>query len=81
MVEAGTTGKGDVKVTIEPSETRSIEIKSKLVRIYGEAIRRTVEEMTKDVNAKIIVEDKGALDWVIRARVESALRKFRGERE
>jgi len=79
MVEAGTHEKGDVWVKIEPSEHREIAVKSKLERLYGNAVRNTVESMTSDIKAKIQVEDNGALDWVLRARVESALRKYRGE--
>ena len=78
MVEAGTKEKGDVHVSIEEGE-REITLKSKLERLYGKAIRKTVEEMTEGIEAKITVEDFGALDWVIRARIESAIRKFRGE--
>ncbi len=81
MVEAGTLEKGDVRVSIENAESREIIIKSKLERIYGNAIRKTVEEMTEGVKAKVLVEDMGALDWVLRARIESAIRKFRGEGE
>ena len=81
MVEAGTTEKGDALVIIEDSDKREVVVKSKLERIYGEAIRATVEEMTSGLNARIVVEDRGALDWVLRARIESALRKYRGERE
>ena len=81
MVQAGTLEKGDARVTIEKSEKREIKIKSKLERLYGEAIKNTVEEMTSELAASIIVEDMGALDWVLRARIESALRKFRGEEE
>ncbi len=79
MVEAGTREKGDVLVSIEDANGREIVVKSKLQRLYGEAIRRTVEEMTEDVEARIVVEDFGALDWVIRARLEAAVRKYRGE--
>ncbi len=81
MVKAGTLEKGDVMVTIEESGEREIIIKSKLERLYGEAIRKTVEEMTTDIVGKIYVEDMGALDWVIRARIEAAIRKFRGEEQ
>ncbi len=80
MVEAGTVEKGDVRVTIESGE-REIVVKSKLERLYGDEIRKTVDEMTSGLDAKITVEDMGALDWVIRARIESAMRKFRGEKE
>ncbi len=80
MIESGTKEKGDVHVSIEKGE-RDIIVKSKLERLYGEAIRKTVEEMTSGIEARITVEDFGALDWVIRARIEAALRKFRGEEE
>ena len=80
MIEAGTNEKGDARVRIE-SGKREIIVMSKLERLYGDAIRKTVEEMTEGVEARIIVEDQGALDWVIRARIEAALRKFRGEEE
>ncbi len=80
MVESGTMEKGDVHIVIENGE-REIIVKSKLERLYGEAIRKTVEEMTSGLNAKIVVEDQGALDWVIRARIEAAIRKYRGEKE
>ncbi len=81
MVEAGTHEKGDAWVLIEPSERREVIVKSKLERLYGNAIRETIESMTSNIKAKIVVEDYGALDWVLRARVESALRKYRGEQQ
>ncbi len=80
MIEAGTNEKGDARVRIE-SGKREIIVMSKLERLYGDAIHKTVEEMTEGIDAKIIVEDQGALDWVIRARIESAIRKYRGEKE
>ncbi len=81
MVEAGTSEKGDVRVVIEDSPSREVTVKSKLERLYGEAIRNTVEEMTRGLEAKIVVEDLGALDWVLRARIEAAMRMYRGEGE
>ncbi|MCD6275679.1 MAG: citrate lyase acyl carrier protein [Thermoplasmata archaeon] len=81
MISAGTTEKGDVLVKIENSEKREIIVNSKLERLYGKAIRATVEEMTEGIDAKITVEDFGALDWVLRARLEAAIRKYGGEKE
>ncbi len=80
MIEAGTREKGDVFVMIEPNDRREIIVKSKLQRLYGEAIEHTVDELTKELKARIVVEDFGALDWVIRARLEAAIRKFGGEK-
>ena len=79
MVEAGTKEKGDVFIRIKPSDRREIIVKSKLQRLYGKAIRQTAEELTMELVAKIEVEDFGSLDWVLRARLEAAIRKFRGE--
>ena len=79
-VESGTSEKGDTHVIIE-SGSGELLIWSKIMKIYGGEIRKTVEEMTKGIDARITVEDFGALDWVIRARLEAALRKFRGEEE
>ncbi len=79
MIEAGTREKGDALVIIEPGK-REVIVKSKLERLYGKAIRATVEEMTREIEAKITVEDFGALDWVLRARLEAAIRKYGGEK-
>ncbi|ADD08777.1 citrate lyase acyl carrier protein [Candidatus Aciduliprofundum boonei] len=79
MIEAGTHEKGDVFVSIEEGK-REVIVKSKLERLYGDAIRETVEEVTRGIEAKIVVEDLGALDWVLRARLEAAIRKYGGEK-
>lgn len=79
MIEAGTHEKGDVFVSIEEGK-REVIVKSKLERLYGDAVRETVEEVTREIEAKIVVEDLGALDWVLRARLEAAIRKYGGEK-
>ena len=79
-VEAGKQDKGDVYVVIESAERKEIIVESKLQRLYGSAIRNTVEEITSDLeNVRVRVEDQGALDFVLRARLEAAIRKWRGE--
>jgi citrate lyase subunit gamma (acyl carrier protein) len=80
MIEAGTREKGDALVIIEDSDKREVIVHSKLERLYGKAIKQTVEEMTMEINAKIVVEDFGSLDWVLRARLEAAIRKYGGEK-
>ena len=79
MVKAGTSEKGDALVIIEPSEKREVYVESKIMAIYGETIRKTVEEETSGLVARIVVKDFGSLEWVLRARIEAAIRKFRGE--
>ena len=81
--QAGTLESSDVFVTLEPCENGvEIEIDSVVQKQFGETIRRTVEEVLEDLeveNAKLSVVDRGALDCVIRARVETAVLRGKGE--
>lgn len=75
---AGSPERGDVQITIAPSGENKIEIelKSKVKTIFGEAIWKTVTEVLKELeveSAKVQVDDKGALDPVIRARTQAAV--------
>ena len=49
---------------------------------FGQQIRASVEEVLQSLgveDAKVFVDDRGALECVIRARVETALRRAAGE--
>lgn len=74
---AGTAEGSDVTVTVEPKESGiEMEIDSIVNAVFGDAIRNTVTEMLKklDVTAcKISLQDHGALDCTIRARIETAI--------
>ena len=80
---AGTLESSDVFVTLEPHEAGlEIEIDSVVKNQYGDAIRAAVEDVLKEQNvtaARVSVVDRGALDCVIRARVETAVRRGKGE--
>jgi len=80
---AGTLESSDVFVTLEPADSGvEIEIDSVVQNQFGESIRRTVEEVLEELqveNAKLSVTDRGALDCVIRARVETAVLRGKGE--
>ncbi len=79
---AGTLESSDAFVTVEPSETLSVELESVVSRQYGEAIRAAVQSVVDELgvtSGRICVNDRGALDCVIRARVETALRRAGGE--
>ena len=80
---AGTLESSDVFVTLEPAECGvEIDIDSVVQNQFGEAIRQTVQEVLNDLNvegAKLSVVDRGALDCVIRARVETAVLRGKGE--
>ena len=80
---AGTLESSDVFVTLEPHEAGlEIEIDSVVKNQYGDAIRAAVEDVLKAQNitaARVSVVDRGALDCVIRARVETAVLRGKGE--
>ena len=79
---AGTLEASDVFVTLEPHDGLQIDIDSVVKNQFGEEILRTVEDVLSELNvrnAKLSIVDRGALDCVIRARVETAVQRGKGE--
>lgn len=79
---AGTMESSDAYVEIEPGrEGIQLHLESVVRQQFGEAIRETVRAVLAELgveNANVSVRDRGALDCVIRARVETAVRRGRG---
>ena len=74
---AGTMESSDAFVTIEPAAANEISIESAVKAQFGESIRKSAEEVMAEYQvsgAKLQIKDQGALDCVIRARVETAIR-------
>lgn len=76
---AGTLESSDLFIQVEPDDTELIlEINSIVANQYMDAIRGAVLDTLKEFNVstgKIFIQDKGALDCVIRARMETALKR------
>ena len=74
---AGTDEKSDAVITVEPCEQGiQLEIQSVVVNQFGAAIEASVREVLAEMgieDAKVTVADRGALDCVLRARVETAI--------
>ena len=75
---AGTTESSDVMVMLRPNPAGGIviDLKSDVMVSFGDAIEATVRDVLKefDVNdAQVSIVDKGALDFVIRARMQCAI--------
>ncbi|AVF33991.1 MULTISPECIES: citrate lyase acyl carrier protein [Rahnella] len=73
---AGTVESSDLLVKIAPASELSVVINSEVIKQFGDQIRRVVNETLEALGVKeglLIIEDKGALDCVIRARVQSAV--------
>lgn len=76
---AGTMESSDVYVELEPSEDGNrISLQSAVLGQFGDSIRASVEDVLAKFNvqnAKLNIIDQGALDCVLRARVETAIRR------
>lgn len=74
---AGTVESSDLMVKVAPAKGElDIVIRSEVYKQYGEQIRQVVKETLQKmdvIEGLIVVEDKGALDCVIRARLQSAV--------
>ncbi|WP_127958428.1 citrate lyase acyl carrier protein [Serratia microhaemolytica] len=75
---AGTLESSDVMVRIAPAQgpQHDLLIASSVEKQFGEAIRQTLLELLQRYQVspvQLIIDDKGALDCVLRARLETAL--------
>ena len=80
---AGTLESSDAYVEIEPSEKGvEISVESVVKKQFGEKIRQAVLEVLEEnqvENANVRITDRGALECVIRARVETAIVRGKGD--
>jgi len=74
---AGTLESSDLMVRIAPrDDDLEIVLQSEVIQQFGAQIEAVVRETLKKLGiteALIVIEDKGALDCVVRARVETAV--------
>ena len=80
---AGTMESSDCMVTIRPGDgSLDIELDSDVKVMFGQSILETIRSTLDDLgvtSAEVEVQDRGALDCVIRARVECAACRAAGE--
>jgi citrate lyase subunit beta/citryl-CoA lyase len=82
--EAGRRGsdvRSDCWVSVAPSATDAVELEmsSRVGALFGASIRGVMETTASALGAHgvlISMEDKGALPWVLEARVEAALARY-----
>ena len=83
IATAGNKGKGvrsDCFVTLELTESGGIqlELESKVIVMYGDSMRKKALEILDFFgikNARIKIEDSGAISLVLAARIEAAIKK------
>ncbi|MGI6451968.1 MAG: citrate lyase acyl carrier protein [Syntrophomonadaceae bacterium] len=75
---AGSLEKSDCLVTVKPSKQLALEIESSVMMRYGNQIRKVVNDALEEMQVTsgyIRVQDNGALDYCLRARVITALKR------
>ncbi len=75
---AGTLESSDVYVRVEPSPELEVEITSVVYDQFAEDIAHSVREVMEALgvtSGRVSINDRGAIDCVIKARVETAVRR------
>jgi citrate lyase subunit gamma (acyl carrier protein) len=75
---AGTYESSDCLIVITPSETTHITIESIVFDQFEDAIKKVIEDtllLHNISNVNIECYDKGALDYTIKSRLETALKR------
>ena len=79
---AGTMESSDAYVEIEPAQELNIQLESVVKVQFGDSILNVVQDVLKEngvEKANVRVVDRGALECVIRARVETAVLRGKGD--
>lgn len=80
--KAGSLESNDLMIMIEPSDKLNITINSVVKEQYGDKILKAINEVLDEegvTKANIVIEDKGALDFTIRARMRTAIERSQNE--
>lgn len=79
--QAGTLESSDMLVSIAPAPNGSgikLELFSATMQQYGDHIKALITRILRDsgvTDAEVQANDKGAVDWVIEARVKTAIQR------
>lgn len=78
--KAGTLESNDIYVIIMPNQEGgiAIELESMVMKQFGAEIERAIRETLDTLQVKNVIvkaQDKGALDYTIRARIETAVKR------
>jgi len=75
---AGSLESSDCLVMVRPSDLLQVDLESLVQEKYGSQILQLVEETLKELNITsgyLKINDRGALDYCLRARVKSAVKR------
>jgi len=75
---SGTMQSSDLMVTVEPNDLLQIEIESTVKKQFEHLIRAQITATLEHLGVttgRIQISDRGALDYAIAARIETAIRR------
>ncbi len=78
---SGSLESNDAMITVTPSNAMEIEIESIVYDFFHEQIEEVIKSTLKELNRenlKVVCQDKGALDYTIRARLLTAIERMEG---
>lgn len=78
---AGTVESNDCLITVEESDKLEIIIESIVMEFFGEQIKKVIVDTLKELQIKtmkVTCNDKGALDYTIKSRLVTAIKRMEG---
>lgn len=80
VAKAGTLESNDILIMVMPNESGRVELEleSIVLQQFGEVIEKVILHKVKEMGVEgitIKAQDKGALDYTIGARVETAIKR------
>ena len=79
---AGSLESNDVLITVKDGEGINISVKSIVYDFFKNQIEKVIKDTLSELkieNISVSVEDKGALDYTIKARLLTAIARMEGE--
>lgn len=77
--KAGTMESNDIYIMVMPNENGiKLELESIVMKQFGEEIESVIRQTLKELDVKdaiVRAQDKGALNYTIKARVETAVKR------
>ena len=80
VAKAGTLESNDILIMVKPNDSGKVELEleSIVIQQFGDVIRQVILDKVQEMGIEgitIIAQDKGALDYTIGARVETAIKR------
>lgn len=79
VASCGSIESNDCLITVQPYDTLKIDIESIVIDQFGEQIEKVIKDTLQELKIDKIyvrIDDKGALDYTVRARLIVAIQRL-----